>query len=195
MSRERDKVALDVQLCPAHAGGSLLIVYGGDFPREHAVSVADRLGLQDLEGELMCATRAAWRRWCAAHPELAVVEELSRLPEWTCQATGPEKNVVLARLAEMTAYDGDAVTALVWLLVPGATRIADDLRDLHPDIDGMVAGQVWLEAARAHELGGTRVAAQILRRTRREVSADLGVGDLAKRRDRVWVEALRVGGR
>lgn len=140
----------------------------------------------------MCAARAAWRRWCAAHPELAVVEDLDELPEWTRQATAGEKNVVLARLASLTACDGDAVTALVWLLVPGATRIADDLRDLHPDIDGVVAGQLWIEASQAHLLHTRSVAGAILACTRREVSAELGVGDLATRRDRVWAESVCV---
>lgn len=156
------------------------------------MGLAAHLGVEDLESPLMEAARRAWPRWCTGEPALAVVEELDELPEWTRKATAGEKNVVLAKLAALTACDADAVTAVVWLLIPGATRVADDLRHLHPDIDGMVAGQLWLEAARAHELGGRRVAAEILRRTRREVGADLNVGDLAKRRDRVWVEALQV---
>ncbi|MDQ6642005.1 MAG: hypothetical protein M3Y66_05855 [Actinomycetota bacterium] len=161
--------------------------------REIVMGLAAHLGVDDLRSPLMEEASQAWARWCDADPELGVVQELVELPEWTRHATKPAKGAVLAKLAALTGYDADAVSALVWLLVPGATRIADDLRDLHPDIDGLVAGQLWLKAARARELGGRRVAAEILRRTRREVGAELGVGDLAKRRDRVWVKALRVG--
>ena len=92
----------------------------------------------------------------------------------------------------MTAYDSDAAVVLAWLLLPGATRIAAELSDLHPDIDGLVAGQLWIEVSGAHRLRTRRVAATILARTRREVCAELGVGDLARRRDRVWVDAVRI---
>ncbi len=156
------------------------------------MGMAAHLGVDDSGSPLMEAACRAWARWCDADPELAVVNGLAELPEWTRHATEPAKGAVLARLAALTAHDADAVTALVWLLIPGATRVADCLRDLHPDIDGLVAGQLWLEAARAHESSGRRVTAEILRRTRREVSAELGVGDLATRRDRVWAEAVCV---
>jgi hypothetical protein len=55
-----------------------------------------------------------------------------------------------------------------------------------------VAGQLWIEVSGAHRLRPRRVAATILARTRREVAAELGVGDLATRRDRVWAEAVRI---
>jgi hypothetical protein len=121
-----------------------------------------------------------------------VVEALAELPEWTRHASPTEKDAVIVRLAGLTAYDGDAVTALAWLLLPGATRIAAELSDLHPDIEGLVAGQLWVEVSEAHRLAPRRVAGTVLARTRREVAAELGVGDLAKRRDRVWAETVRV---
>src|SRR3954462_12888289 len=102
MSRRPAQVALDAQVGPAHAGRSLLVVGGGDVPREHAVSVADRLGLQDLEGELMCAARAAWRRWSTTHQTLAAVPELVDLRAWTKAAPADEANAVLAVLASLT---------------------------------------------------------------------------------------------
>jgi hypothetical protein len=94
----------------------------------------------------------------------------------------------------LTATEQDAVTVLAWLLVPGATGIAVELRDLHPDIDGVVAGQLWLEASKAHELTGCSVARAVLRRTRSEVMAELGVGDAAARRDRAWAHAVPADG-
>jgi hypothetical protein len=142
----------------------------------------------------MGEARVAWRRWCASDLTLGVVGELDDLPEWTRHAPGAAKDDVLARLAALTATEQDAVTALAWLLVPGATSIAVKLRDLHPDIGGVVAGQLWLEASRAHELTGSGVARAILRRTRSEVMAELGVGDAAERRDRAWAHASPADG-
>ena len=95
-------------------------------------------------------------------------------------------------MAELTAYDDNAAVVLAWLLLPGATRVATELGDLHPDIDGLVAGQLWIEVSDAHRLCTRHVRATILARTRREVAAELGVGDLARRRDRVWAESVRV---
>ena len=135
----------------------------------------------------------AWPRWCAADPELAVVDELAELSEWTRQAAAQRRNDVLARLAALTKYDSVAAPALTWLLVPGATRLANDLRDLDPGIDGLVAGQLWVEVSGAYSLNGGRIAGAILGRARREVCAELGVGDGARRRDRVWAESIRVG--
>ncbi len=189
MSRRPAQVALDVQVCPAHAGSSPLIVIGGDVCREHAVSVADRLGLQDLEGELMCAARAAWRRWSATHQSLAVVPEFDDLRDWTRAAPVDEANAVLGALASMTETDGGAVTALVWALLPGAEARARKLRDLDGDIDGLFASQLWVECSSAHRLKDGRIAGAILGQTTREVCAHLGVGDLARRRDRFMVDA------
>ncbi len=142
----------------------------------------------------MGEARVAWRRWCAEDFALGVVGELDDLPEWTRHAPLAAKDDVLARLAARTATEQDAVTALAWLLVPGATKIAVELRDLHPDIDGIVAGQLWLEASRAHELTGSSVARAMLRRTRSEVMAELGIGDAAERRDRAWAHAVSADG-
>lgn len=155
------------------------------------MGVAEQLGLGDLGSPLIDAARVAWRQWCIADASLAVVAELDELPEWTRQAAADETDVVLGHLAALTAYESNAVTALSWLLIPGATKIANQLRDLHPDIDCLVASQLWVEVSDAHRLTTRRVAGAILARTRREAAADLDVGDLAKRRDRVWAEAVR----
>ena len=93
----------------------------------------------------------------------------------------------MAGLARLAVDDCDAATALVWLLIPGATRLANSLGDLSPDIDGLVAGQLWLEV-RSHGGRGHAIAATILRNTRRAVMAEYGCGDAGRRRDRVWAE-------
>lgn len=156
------------------------------------MDVAACCGLADAGSALMEDARAAWRRWCQQDRELAVVDELDELRAWTLDATAVKKNALLAKVAALTRDDPSAVTALVWLLLPGAAALADELRDLAPDIDGLVPGQLWIEAADAYRPNGRRVASAVLRQTRREVCAELGVGDAAMRRDRVWAQAVRV---
>lgn len=116
------------------------------------MGLAMHLGVDDLESPRMRAARGSWTRWCADDPALAVVDTLTELSEWTRHARGAEKETVLASLAGLTAYDCDAAVALAWLLLPGATRVAAELSDLHPDIDGLVAGQLWIEVSGAHRL-------------------------------------------
>lgn len=153
------------------------------------MSVADRLGLQNLQGEMMCAARAAWRRWSVDHQTLADVPELFDLRDWTKSAPHDDVSAVLGVLASMTETDGDAVTALVWVLLPGAEAHARKLWDLHEDVDGLFASQLWVECRGAHRLKHGRIAGAILGQTTREVCAQLGVGDLARRRDRLMVNA------
>ena len=73
---------------------------------------------------------------------------------------------------------------------PGAIALADRLRDLSPDIDGLVAGQLWIEVARSHRLPAEGIAQAILNCTRREVLAELGVGRHGKLRDKVWSQTV-----
>lgn len=146
------------------------------------MSVADLTGLT-TDSPLFAQAR---RWWAEEAGDLAPVDDLIDLPAWTRSAPRADCDAVLAQLAERAGLDGDAVLVLVWLLLPGAAKIADRHRDLSPDIDALVAGQLWL-AARTH--GGVparAVAFSILQRTKREVLAELGVGDGAQRQDRIW---------
>lgn len=140
----------------------------------------------------MCAARAAWCRWSATHQTLAVVPELVDLRDWTKAVPADEANAVLGVLASFTETDGDAVTALVWALLPGAEARARKFRDLHEDVEGLFASQLWLECRGAYRLKEGRVAGAILGQTIREVCAQLGVGDLARRRDRLMADAHRL---
>jgi len=135
----------------------------------------------------MNTARAAWCAWVDADPDLGVVDELADLPAWTKQAAMADRDLLLARLAKLADHDHHAAEALVWLLVPGATRLADSLRDLSPDIDELVAGQLWLEVRR-HGGVGHAIATTILRDTRRAVMAECGCGNAARRQDRAWAE-------
>lgn len=155
------------------------------------MSVAESFGLA-TSSPLMEIAREAWRRWRRADPAIAVVTELDDLPHWTLTATAAEKRDLFARLAALTSTDHDAATVLAWLLLPGASDLAAALGDLAEDIDALVAGQLWIECAEAHRLNPAVVKPEILRRTRRAVCAELGVGEGARRQDRVWASALSV---
>ena len=138
----------------------------------------------------MLAARAAWVRWSTERPQLRVVEDLADIHVWTRSVLSREANEVLGVLAAMTDSEFEAITALVWALLPGAEALARRLADL-PDSEGLVAGRLWIEASQPL-LHTRRVAGAILACTRRQVSAELGVGDLAARRDRVWADAVCV---
>ena len=142
----------------------------------------------------MPAAREGWIRWCRDDPSMAVVDDLVELRGWTRTAAPGARGAVAAAVAARTKDDQAAVAALVWLLLPGACHTAEQLHDLAPDVDALVAGQLWIEAASAWQVQvqGLGVAQTILRRTRREVCAELGVGDGAERRDRVWASSVRV---
>ncbi|WP_141779334.1 hypothetical protein [Nocardioides albertanoniae] len=116
-----------------------------------------------------------------------MVDDLADLREWTRQADVANKAAVLRTLATLTATDRSAVAALVWLLIPGGCRVAEALSDLSPDIDALVASELWLQAAQAHRLRTPWLARALLNATRREVAASLGVGSRA---DRHWARVL-----
>lgn len=150
------------------------------------MSVAQSLGVDDLNGRLMAGARAAWSSWAAARPEIAVVDDLLDLPDWLRSAEPDDRDRPLVQLATFALDDRDAAAALAWLLVPGASRIAARLHDAVADIDAMVAGQLWLEI-RSPKVPPTRnVAATILRTVERAIKAELGVGERGLRADRTW---------
>lgn len=148
------------------------------------MSVAKCLGLDDVEGPAMVAAGAAWQRWCHQEPELAVVDDLLDLPDWTRRASTVAKDDLLARLHWLAQDDDEAAVVLAWLLLPGVTRLADSLRDLSPDIDALTAGEFWLQIRSAPSQ--RCVAANILRAVRRSLLAELGHAEAAQRRDRTW---------
>jgi len=137
----------------------------------------------------MGEARAAWRRWVTQRLVDGVVDDLVELPAWAL-ASPDEAKAVLGALASMTESEPDAITALVWALLPGAEKVAWRLRGMSDDIDGLVASQLWIEASAAYRLTTPNIAGAIVGQTQREVLADLGVGDLAVRRDRAMATAF-----
>jgi hypothetical protein len=137
----------------------------------------------------MGEARAAWRRWVTERLVDGVVDDLVGLPGWAL-ASLDEAKPILGALASMTESEPAAITALVWALLPGAEKVAWRLRDLSEYIDGLVASQLWIEASAAYRLTTPNIAGAIVGQTQREVLADLGVGDLAVRRDRAMAQAV-----
>lgn len=157
------------------------------------MNVATCLGVDTVERPAMRWARQHWREWGAIEPSLAVVSDVLDLPQWMRPASPSACDEVLGALARMTATDVNAISVMTWLLVPGAVAVARQLADLSPDIDAHVARELWLAVQAYDGRPGRRVAATLLVRARREVMADLGVGDAAWRRDRAWACAIPMG--
>lgn len=156
------------------------------------MSVARCLGVDDLDAPNMQEVQAEWPRWRDAEPDLNVVDELAVLPRWLKQATPAERDAVLAGLLRLPENDQRAYVALAWLLAPGASLIAGRLRRFTDVIDEVVAGQLWIQICDHDPAVDTYVAATILRRVEREAMAELGVGELAKRRDPTWAASVLI---
>lgn len=148
------------------------------------MSVAQQLGLEVPYGDLMICAGERWGHWQSSHPVLRVCEDLFSLRDWVWHAEPNDANEVLLALGELGAVDGGddpaATTALLWLLLPGAVGIARSLQSLSNRIDELVAAQLWICARTLSWAKDIRVAATVLKNTRREVLTDLGVGHDAK---------------
>lgn len=148
------------------------------------MSVAKCLGVDDLDAPNMQEVRAEWPRWQDVESALNVVDDIGALPRWMKQATPAERDAVLVELRRLAEHDARAFVALAWLLVPGASLVAGRLRRLTDAIDEVVAGQLWIQICEHDPADDRYVATTILRRVERESMAELGFGELAKRRDR-----------
>jgi hypothetical protein len=164
----------------------------GRTGRSSVMSVAKCLGVDDLDAPNMQEMRAEWPRWPGVEPALSVADDIATLPLWMKQATPAERDAVLAGLRRLAERDPRAYVALAWLLVPGASRVAGRLRRLTDAIDEVVAGQLWIQICDHDPADDTYVATTILRRVERESMAELGFGELAKRRDPTWASSVLI---
>ena len=124
------------------------------------------------------ATRR-WPAWRQRHPVLPELDDVARLRPWVACADPASADAVLAGLAELSCPQGGddlaATAVLAWLMVPGASRLALQLRGVSARIDELVAAQLWVQARTIGARCRQRVAANILWNTRGEVLRDLGV--------------------
>lgn len=156
------------------------------------MSVAKSLGVDDLDAPNMREVRAEWPRWQTVEVSLNVVDDIWELPRWLKRAEPAERDAVLAGLKRVAINDPRAYLALAWLLMPGASRIAGRLRSLSDAIDEVVAGQLWIQICEHDPADDSYVATTILRRAKCESMAELGVGELAKRRDPTWASSVLI---
>src|SRR4051812_40981699 len=92
------------------------------------MSVQTQLGLDSMEVGLLAAAHRSWSSWAVHRQELGVVPQLADLPAWLAAHPG-ERNAVLGALSALAGRDdGDdvaAAAAMAWLLVPGASLLAN----------------------------------------------------------------------
>lgn len=156
------------------------------------MSIAKCLGVDDLDAPNMRDARAEWPRWQTVEVSLNVVDDIWELPRWLKWAEPAERYAVLAGLDRVAINDPRAYLALAWLLMPGASRIAGRLRRLTEAIDEVVAGQLWIQICEHDPTDDRYVATTILRHVKCESVAELGVGELAKRRDPTWATSVLI---
>jgi len=156
------------------------------------MSVAKCLGVDDLDAPNMRELRAEWPRWRQISNDLPDVDDPKDLPRWMQDAEPTQRDEVLTALRMIAEGDRRAYVVLAWLLMPGASRIAGRIRRLADEIDEVVAGQLWVQICEHDPADDRYVARKILDRVYRESMAELGVGDLANRRDEAWAMTVLV---
>lgn len=154
------------------------------------MSVAHAMGLEDEASELLCLAGQRWGGWVSAESALAVVDGVRDLRCWLRSAGPAEADQVLLALAALGAVDGGddvaAAATLAWSLLPGASVLANRLRTLSPEIDSVVAAQLWTETRTFPWRRLGKVAANILCNTRAGVLRECGVTSQLERVDRTW---------
>lgn len=156
------------------------------------MSVAKCLGVEDLDAPNMRELRAGWPRWRQISNDLPDVDDLKDLPRWMQGAEPTQRDQVLTALRRIAEGDRRAYDALAWLLMPGAARVAGRITRLADEIDEVVAGRLWVQICEQDPADDRYVAKRILDRVYRESMAELGVGDVAKRRDEAWAMTVLV---
>ena len=92
----------------------------------------------------------ALARWSVIEATLAGIGGLDELAEIVHRAGNAARaDVLLGALVRLACSDGgdeqDAALLVAHLLANGTRTLALRLRDLSPDIDGLLAGQLWLQ--------------------------------------------------
>lgn len=157
------------------------------------MSVTTELQMTDLDRGPLEGASAAWTTWVSHHPELTPIPHLAHLPEWLRTSNHRDRDPVLRVLARKGSSLGEdeplAAAVLIWVLLPGASVLASRLRYLSPDIDQVVAAQLWLEVRALRWQGTWKVPATVLLNTRKGVMADLGARGHS---DIVWERSVVV---
>lgn len=154
------------------------------------VSVEKHLGLAtNLEQVLT----GSWPGWVARRPVLGAVAEPSRLRSWLQDADPALADEVLHGLAWLASVEGaddrDAAAVLAWLMVPGASFTARQLRSLSKDIDHVVASELWI-LVRTFPLRRRKVRANLMRDLRSRVLVVCEAPASLRRTDPTWAATV-----
>ena len=138
------------------------------------MSVQSRLGLGP---EMESVIANAWEGWVKKQPQLAAVTEPHRLQVWRREADPQLSDEVVHGLAWLASIEGgddhDAARALAWLSLSGAAFVAHQLRTLDPNIDHIVAGELWI-LVRTFPLHRRKVVVNLMRDLRSRVLQTCG---------------------
>ena len=141
------------------------------------MSVEEALGISTETAMEVVGRR--WPEWVERHPILGSVgagELRRRLRRGDAKQVGE----VMHALACLAAVDGgddiEAATVVAWMMVPAAGRVASELTGVLPEIDALVASQLWIEVRTVNWRASSRVAANIGRSLRRNLLREARLG-------------------
>lgn len=119
-----------------------------------------------------------WPDWARLRPVLRAVD-LSNLRRWLRRGNAKKVGEVVHALAWLSATDGgndlEAARLLAWLMAPVAGKVANDLHTISPEIDALVASQLWIEVRTVNWRASSRVAGNIGKSLRRNILRDAGL--------------------
>jgi len=140
------------------------------------MSVEEALGISTETAMEIVERR--WPGWARVRPVLRAVD-LSSVRSWLRCGDARKVGEVMHALAWLAATDGDddveAATVVAWLMLPVAGRVAYELRTMSPDIDSLVASQLWIEVRTVNWRASSRVAGNIAKSLRRNIVRDAGL--------------------
>lgn len=156
------------------------------------MSVAENLDVANLHtSDLLRQARERWPSWVDAEPVLGTVPGgLDALRGWLRDVDPAEADQVLLALVELGAVDGGddraAAAVVAWALLPAACVLAGRLTNLTPDIEQIIAGELWIQVRTFPWQRLHKVAANIVMNTRQRALQECGVASQVSRIDRTW---------
>jgi hypothetical protein len=154
------------------------------------VSVEIQLGLHDKDNGLLAHAWQNWTSWTDRFPCLSGIGGVESLRGWLRAAEPAAADEVLHALVTLASPSGgddpSAAAMVAWVLLPGASVLAQRLQTLSPRIDQLVAAQLWIEIRTFPWRRLRKVAANILANTRTGVLRECGAHRQIERLDRTW---------
>lgn len=168
--------------------------YGEDRP-----GVARLLGIDDVASGVLAVAARRWPDWADRDDRLRVVPDLTGLRAWLRASNATESDPLLLALAERGTVpavgggdDRVAASVLAFAVLPGASTMARRLSRLAPNIDELVAAQLWIEVRTFPWQRLGKVAANILMDTRAAVLRECEVASQLLKHDRTLYDTLPV---